>query len=253
MTRHTLTNIAMCTSAFFIPSSWNLPSFFLILPLHYLKYRRTLHIRSRSWLCLCCCRSPGKTPILLQPWLRRIAELHLLRIFFFNLCQVDLIVVPHEGRKAGQKNVANDSKRPHVCNVDSIVMILMMVMMIMMVMMMMMVMVVTIMAVMTVMNVRTRTCSSWRWATCPQYQNIVTALSAAQKLWPIIKSSSKWPPWYENIPFHWKNHEISNWRPYQENIPLYLIPWIWNRIGPPEIEEELFWALMLNAQTRLRS
>ena len=31
---------------------------------------------------------------------------------------MDLIVVTHEGRKAGQKNVANDSKRPHVCNVD---------------------------------------------------------------------------------------------------------------------------------------
>ena len=35
-----------------------------------------------------------------------------------NFCQVDLIVVTHEGRKARQKNVANDSKRPHVCNVD---------------------------------------------------------------------------------------------------------------------------------------
>ena len=31
---------------------------------------------------------------------------------------MDLIVVTHEGREAGQKNVANDSKRPHVCNVD---------------------------------------------------------------------------------------------------------------------------------------
>ena len=31
---------------------------------------------------------------------------------------MDLIVVTHEGRKAGQKNVANDSKRPHICNVD---------------------------------------------------------------------------------------------------------------------------------------
>ena len=36
-----------------------------------------------------------------------------------NFCPVDLIVVTHEGRKARQKNVANDSKRPHVCNVDN--------------------------------------------------------------------------------------------------------------------------------------
>ena len=52
---------------------------------------------------------------------------------------MDLIVVTHEGREAGQKNVANDSKRPHVCNVDSIVMILMMMVVIMVVMMMMMI------------------------------------------------------------------------------------------------------------------
>ena len=126
----------------------------------------------------------------------------------------------------------------------------MLMMMVMILMMMVVMTTVTIKVLMTVMNVRTRTCSSWRWATCPQYQNIVTALSAAQKLWPIIKSSTKWPPWYENIPFHWRNHEISNWRPNYENIPLYLIPWIWNRIGPPEIEEELYRALMLKAQTR---
>ena len=43
---------------------------------------------------------------------------HLPKKIVLNFCQVDLIVVTHEGRKAGQKNVANDSKRPHVCNVD---------------------------------------------------------------------------------------------------------------------------------------
>ena len=43
---------------------------------------------------------------------------HLPRKIVLNFCQVDLIVVTHEGRKARQKNVANDSKRPHVCNVD---------------------------------------------------------------------------------------------------------------------------------------
>ena len=43
---------------------------------------------------------------------------HLPKKIVLNFCQVDLIVVTHEGREAGQKNVANDSKRPHVCNVD---------------------------------------------------------------------------------------------------------------------------------------
>ena len=43
---------------------------------------------------------------------------HLPKKIVLNFCQVDLIVVTHEGRKARQKNVANDSKRPHVCNVD---------------------------------------------------------------------------------------------------------------------------------------
>ena len=44
---------------------------------------------------------------------------HLPKKIVLNFCQVDLIVVTHEGRKARQKNVANDSKRPHVCNVDN--------------------------------------------------------------------------------------------------------------------------------------
>ena len=44
---------------------------------------------------------------------------YLPKKIVLNFCQVDLIVVTHEGREAGQKNVANDSKRPHVCNVDN--------------------------------------------------------------------------------------------------------------------------------------
>ena len=71
MTRHTwLTLLCALDSAFLfrVPEICH----FLNLPLHYLKYRRTLHIRSHSWLCLCCCRSPGKTPISLKPLLSRI-------------------------------------------------------------------------------------------------------------------------------------------------------------------------------------
>ena len=133
------------------------------------------------------------------------------------------------------------------------VMILMMMVVIMVVMMIMIKVMttMTIMVLMTVMNVRTRTCSSWRGK--PHVRNI-KILSPHYLRHKSFGPSSNLP---RNDHRDMKTfHSIEEIMKSQidgqvnENIPLYLILWIWNRIGPPEIEEELYRALMLKAQTR---